>query len=72
MHPDRTCLADRVVFYRQGDPCGHVAFAIETHADDPHCACLVFYCPKTHQWYEALNVQFGQCADSDYFVNPDA
>lgn len=72
MHPDKTCLGDRVIFYRKGDDCGHVAFVIRTHDDNPHMACLVAYCPKTHQWFEATMVLFGKADDRDYFVNCEA
>lgn len=72
-HPSKTLLADPVVYYKAGNPQGHVAFVIKTHDDDPHMACLVFYCPVSHGWFEAYNVKFGPPvtdeSDRDYFVN---
>jgi hypothetical protein len=75
-HPAKTLFADRVVYYTapgKGDvnwqP--HVAFVIRTHDDDPHMACLAFYCPDTHAWHEAYNVPFGDRGDGGvYFTNP--
>jgi hypothetical protein len=54
-HPAKTCFADPVVFVKDGTD--HVAFVMKTHDDDPHMACLVYYCPVSHAWQEALDVK---------------
>jgi len=69
-HVSKTLLGDRVIYYNGKDDCGHVAFVIKTH-QDPHCACLTFYCPVTHQWYEAAMVRFGYQDGAPYFVNAE-
>lgn len=72
-HPAKTLMADPVVYYpapADSESKPHVAFVIRTHDDDPHCACLVFYCPVTHAWKEAYNVKFGNAGSgAPYFVN---
>jgi hypothetical protein len=75
-HPAKTLFADRVVYHANPDTHGanrpHVAFVIRTHDDDPHMACLVFYCPDTHAWHEAYDVPFGDRGDGRaYFTNPE-
>jgi hypothetical protein len=78
VHPDKTCFADRVVYYHKtpkGDIAQRVALVIETHADDPHKACLIYYCRATKAWQEAYNIPFGEARKNDkgeYFVNPEA
>lgn len=69
-HPAKTILGERVLYFPQGGLEAHVAFVIKTH-DDPHMACLVFYCPATHQWKEVYNVRFGKADDRAYYVNPE-
>lgn len=69
-HASKTLFADRVVFYRKGDPTGYLAFVIAVHSD--HCASLLCYCPVSHQWFEVSSVMFGKKDAADYFVNtPD-
>ncbi len=65
MHPDYTCVADRVVYAKHSKP--HVAFVTAVNADDSHVADLVFYCTVDHAWKEAPGVRFG--VD---FTNPEA
>lgn len=67
-HPAKTCFADRVVYLKNGRQ--HVAFVIKTH-DDPHMACLVFYCPDTHAWYEATDVKFSASPAEGCYSNPE-
>jgi hypothetical protein len=68
-HQDKTLLGDRVLYFRKGNPSGHVAFVYQVHSD--HCASLVFYCPVTHSWKEATSITFGKNDTADYFVNPE-
>jgi len=57
-HPAKTLFGENVVLTKNGKP--HVAFVMHTHNDDPHKACLVYYCPVTHTWKEELNATFGK------------
>lgn len=74
-HPAKTMLGDPVIYHKAGEEeCrGRIAFVIKTHDDDPHLACLVAYCPTSHQWFEVHDVKFGKPydgeGDRDYFVN---
>jgi len=78
MHPDKTCFADRVVYHHKA-PNGaieqRVAFVFKTHDDDPHMACLIYYCLATKKFQEAYNIGFGEDRKNDkgeYFTNPEA
>lgn len=72
MHPAKTILNEQVCYFPE-DGTSHVAFVIKTHADDPHKACLVYYCPDSHAWKEAYDVRFGKPGPTeygrDYYVN---
>ncbi len=67
-HPAKTLHGDRVIFFKAGNPTGHVAFVTFVHSD--HCASLVCYCPVSHAWFEVTSIMFGK-SDSSYFVNPE-
>jgi hypothetical protein len=67
-HPAKTCLADRVVYWKEGKV-PLVAFVVEVHSD--HCASLVYWCRQSLAWKEACSITFGK-REGCYFVNPEA
>lgn len=68
-HPAKTLFADPVVYTKNSKP--HVAFVIKVHDDYPHMACLVYYCPDTHNWYEAMDVKFNASPTEGCYSNPE-
>ncbi len=57
-HPSKTLIGETVVYNLNGKP--HAALVMHVHPDDPHKACLVYYCPVSHAWKEAIDVEFGK------------
>ncbi len=57
-HPAKTLMGESVVFTKNGKP--HAAIVTHTHVDDPHKACLVYYCPVSHSWQEEVGATFGK------------
>ena len=56
-HPAKTLLGETVLLKKGGED--H-AIVIRTHDDDPHKACLVYYCPVSHTWQEEIGATFGK------------
>lgn len=58
-------MSKEVIFFK--DTRWHIAFIIKNYADSDNVD-LVFYCPVTHLWQEAINVPFGARNNSPYYM----
>ena len=70
-HVAKTLLNDRVNYHKDGKE--YAAIIVKVHDDQPHVACLTYYCPDSKEWLHAEMVPFGQQtnAATPFFCNSE-